>query len=94
MATETPDTVELDLSLDGSRTLRLPEDATPLEAAALAACIGAYLNGEVVAGEEDPEQVSGWLLAGRFGCRRPSETPRRVERGSEWKMAGRADRFR
>jgi hypothetical protein len=94
MATETPHTVELDPTPDGSRTLRLPADATPLEAAAVAACIGAYLNGEVVAGDEDAEQVSGWLLAGRLGCRRPSEAPRRVERGSEWKMAGRADRLR
>jgi hypothetical protein len=94
MATDTPRTVELDAGPDGSRSLRLPADATPLEAAALAACIGAYLNGEVVAAEDEPERVSGWLLAGRLDCRRPSETPRRVERGSEWKMAGRADRLR
>jgi hypothetical protein len=94
MSTDTPTSVELDAGPEGSRTLRLPADATPLEAAALAACIGAYLNGEVVAAEDEPERVNDWLLAGRLDCRRPAETPRGVERGSEWKMAGRAARFR
>jgi hypothetical protein len=74
----------------------VPDSTTDGEAAALAACLGEYLRDWQVrvsmrSGETktEIESVDGWALAGRYECRRRTDLPQ-VERGEEWKMAGRA----
>lgn len=88
-------TVELSLS-SGDATLAVPTDATDGEAAALAACLGAYLHDRRAAAvaATEPERANAWTLAGRYGCRCRDELPRTVDRGEEWKMAGRTRRRR
>jgi hypothetical protein len=75
----------------------VPDSATDGEAAALAACLGEYLRDWQVrasmhtspeAGAEI-ESADGWALAGRYECRSRTDLPQ-VNRGEEWKMAGRA----
>jgi len=93
----TTETVEL--AVDGedgvTATLRVPASASDAEGAALAAAIGAHLNDCTQAAaetEDEPDPVNVWSLAGRVGARRREDLPREVERGEEWKTAGRCRR--
>jgi hypothetical protein len=93
-------TIELPSTEDtGHRnaSFTVPDSATDGEAAALAACLGEYLRDWQVrasmrtspeAGSER-ESADGWALAGRYECQNRTDLPQ-VERGEEWKMAGRA----
>lgn len=95
-STESAATVDLPVE-EGTVELSIPPSATRGEAAALACAIGAHLNDQhaavaAAAAESGPEPANRWSLAGRYGCRRRSELPRRVDRGDEWKMAGRTRR--
>jgi hypothetical protein len=89
-------TVELSLA-EGQAELSIPDDATRGEAAALACAVGAHLNDQHAAAAATarggPRQADRWSLASRYGCRQRSELPRRVDRGEEWKMAGRTRRW-
>jgi hypothetical protein len=81
---------------DKSACFTVPDSATDGEAAALAACLGEYLRDWQmrVSMRTSPESgaeresADGWTLASRYECRR-TDLPQ-VERGEEWKMAGRA----
>ena len=92
-------TVEL-TTTDGVVRFAVPDDATEDEAAALVACLGAYVNDHhraaaAASGDDGPREVDRWAIAGRYGCRCRADLPRGgVERGSEWKMAGRARSYR
>ncbi|PSP97212.1 hypothetical protein BRC94_10635 [Halobacteriales archaeon QS_5_70_17] len=90
-STESATTVDLPVE-GGTAELSIPPSATRGEAAALASAIGAHLNDQRAAAESGPEPADRWSLAGRYGCRHRSDLPRRVERGDEWKMAGRTRR--
>jgi hypothetical protein len=93
-STESATTVDLPVE-GGTAELSIPPSATRGEAAALASAIGAHLNDQraaAAAAESGPEPADRWSLAGRYGCRHRSDLPRRVERGNEWKMAGRTRR--
>ncbi|WP_254544041.1 hypothetical protein [Halomarina pelagica] len=107
MSTHTHTSVEFDVethswSIDirtdaGETTVTIPETATDREAAALACAVGAHLEDEraaAAARDDGPRSADRWALAGRYGCRSRSDLPRSVERGEEWKMAGRARRLR
>lgn len=104
MSTDTPNTVtEPDVSTielltsnrdeDRHAHLTVPDSATDGETAALAACLGAYLRDwqdRVIANtSQKPESADRWTLAGRYGCRNRADLPS-VDRGEEWKMAGRS----
>ena len=74
----------------------IPDDATEAEAAAISAAISAHITDRqraaaaAAAASSSTEYVDDWKLAGRlerFGKRR---RPKNVERGEEWKAAGRA----
>ena len=87
----------VDLQTDaGEVTLTVPETATRGEAAALSSAIAAHLNDRLTAAAaaEDggPRRANLWSLAGRYGARSRCDFPRRVNRGEEWKMAGRTRR--
>jgi hypothetical protein len=76
----------------------VPDSATDGEAAALAACLGAYLRDWQVraassSGSSTERETDSWTLAGRYECRNRSDLPR-VKHGEEWKMAGRTGRWR
>ncbi|WP_254538178.1 hypothetical protein [Halomarina litorea] len=90
-------TTTVDLSTGaGDVRLTIPDDATRGEAAALACAIGAHLNDQLVAAAAaggGPRQANKWSLAGRYGARSRGDLPRRVDRGEEWKMAGRTRRW-
>jgi hypothetical protein len=95
--TATPSTA-VDLSMEGrDLTLRVPETATRGEAAALASAIGAHLNDQLAAAaaaeRDGPRPANRWSLASRVGARSRGDLPRRVNRGEEWKMAGRTRRW-
>lgn len=108
MSIETPPTVtEPDVSTielpvsEGSTgnehaSFTVPDSATDGEAAALAACLGAYLRDWQVrastASTGDSTETDSWALAGRYECRNQTDLPR-VERGEEWKMSGRTERW-
>lgn len=109
MSIETPNTVsdsdvsmiELPINEEGTTTdqvsFTVPDSATDGEAAALAACLGAYLRDWHVRAEmastDDSIETDSWTLAGRYGCRNGTDLPR-VERGEEWKISGRTGRWR
>jgi hypothetical protein len=88
-------TVErLDLPGTEGTKLRLPDDATRQEAAAVASAIGAHLHDRrraaaAAAAGGDERTANRWSLAGRYGIRSRDDLPRDVRRGEEWKMAGR-----
>jgi hypothetical protein len=89
MVTITAGERELDVSL--------PADADASEAAAIASAIGAHVNDRqraaaaaAAASDSEPNHANEWVLEGRlerFGKRR---RPHRVEKGEEWKAAGRS----
>lgn len=82
---------------DGDRCrIDIPPTATDGEAAALTACLSAYLRDRRAATATDREDVpaDGWALASRYDCRTYSDMPRSVTRGEEWKMSGRSGRWR
>ncbi|WP_372478992.1 hypothetical protein ACAH01_09340 [Halomicrobium sp. HM KBTZ05] len=83
---------------DRELDVSLPDDASPSEAAAIASAISAHVTDRQRAGaaaaaaasDSEPEYANEWVLEGRlerFGKRR---RPQRVERGDEWKAAGRS----
>ena len=80
----------------GEVTLTVPETTTRGEAAALSSAIAAHLNDRLAATaaaeEGEPQRTNLWSLAGRYGARSRCDLPRRVNRGEEWKMAGRTRR--
>lgn len=78
------------------RRIDIPSNATDGEAAALTACLSAYLRDRRAAAAADEEEVpaDGWALSGRYGCDTYADMPRSVDRGEEWKMAGRTGRWR
>ena len=78
--------------------LRVPEDATEEEAAAIAAALGTYLAEErgaaAVAGGRRSWSGRRWTFAGRLG--KLTGRAARVPEGAPsdgWSAAGRADRF-
>ncbi|RRJ29858.1 hypothetical protein [Halocatena pleomorpha] len=84
---------------DGHRRLiDIPSSATDGEAAALTACLSAYLREQRAAaaadGQQDDLLADGWSLASRYDCDTYADLPRSVTRGEEWKMAGRTGRWR
>lgn len=85
---------------DAQTRITVPSTATDGEAAALTACLGAYLRdrrarAEMTAGSNESESAAdGWTLAGRYDCRCRADLPRSVDRGEEWKMSGRPGRWR
>lgn len=108
-ADETERTVSVSLSestecTDGDVQTRItvPSTATDGEAAALTACLGAYLRdrrerAEIAAqesSENESESADGWTLAGRYDCRCRADLPQSVDHGEEWKMSGRTGRWR
>lgn len=76
---------------DSQARIVVPATATDGEAAALVACLGAYLRDRSIAGTDlaTDDTADSWTLAGRYGCHSRNELPRTVERGDEWKMSGR-----
>ncbi len=80
------------------RAIDLPPTATDDEAAALSACLTAYLTDRERLADEtssaDTDSASGWTLANRYDCQTYTELPRSVSKGDEWKMAGRTGRWR
>lgn len=91
--------MERDQEEDPVGEIDVPSTATDDEAAALTACLEAYLRARraaVAAADSQSEDAvaDGWSLAGRYGCRTYAELPRSVVRGQEWKMAGRTGRWR
>lgn len=81
---------------ENRRRIDIPSNATDGEAAALTACLSAYLRDRRAAAAADEEDVpaDGWALSGRYGCDTYADMPRSVDRGEEWKMAGRTGRWR
>lgn len=81
---------------NGHARFAVPDNATDGEAAALAACLNAYLRDRqgatVTSAAAETESADGWALAGRYGCRCRDDLPRSVDRGEEWKMAERTGR--
>jgi len=84
-------------ALDG---LRIPADATPDEAAAIAAAVGAHLRDReaaaaaAAASEEETWDGERWRFGGRLAALGRRE--RRVPAGAPtdaWAAAGRSDRF-
>lgn len=77
---------------DERASFTVPDSATDGEAAALAACLGAYLRDRQVqastASTGDSAGTDSWTLAGRYECRNRDDLPR-VKSGEEWKMSGR-----
>jgi hypothetical protein len=78
-------------------TLSLPADATPEEAAAIAAAIGAHLEDRrraaaaaAAASDDEPERADPWTLAGRLRAQGKRRWPEDVERGEEWRAAARS----
>jgi len=100
-STETADESETDATVSitaGERELdvSLPADASNSEAAAIATAIGAHITDRqraaaaAAAADDGPEYANEWVLEGRlerFGKRR---RPGQVEKGDEWKAAGRS----
>ncbi|UPM43234.1 hypothetical protein [Halocatena salina] len=80
------------------RLIDIPSNATDGEAAALTACLSAYLREQRAAAATDDGQddvlADGWSLASRYDCDTYADLPRSVTRGEEWKMAGRTGRWR
>ncbi|MFB6206058.1 MAG: hypothetical protein ABEJ05_05980 [Haloglomus sp.] len=78
----------------GGGHLWVPPTASEEEAAALIAAVASHLREqrEAAAADEGPSTVEPWTFAGRIGARRRAELPGRVERGNEWKTAGRVRR--
>lgn len=75
--------------------LRLPETASDEEAAALVAAVANHLREQraaAAAADDGPELVNPWSFAGRVGARERRDLPEQVERGDEWKLAGRLQR--
>jgi len=73
----------------------VPDDATQAEAAAIVATIGAHLTDQQRAAaaaraEESVEYVDQWTFTDRMRSLGKRRLPRNVERGEEWKAAGRA----
>lgn len=95
-------TIELPVSEEGTGneqvSVPIPDSATDGEAAALAACLGAYLRDWQVqatssVSDSTERETDRWTLASRYECRNRSDLPC-VTRGEEWKMAGRTGRWR
>ncbi|ACV48394.1 MULTISPECIES: hypothetical protein [Halomicrobium] len=82
---------------DRELDVSLPDDASSSEAAAIASAISAHVTDRqraaaaaAAARDDGPEYANEWVLEGRlerFGKRR---RPQRVEKGDEWKAAGRS----
>ncbi|WP_018258609.1 hypothetical protein [Halomicrobium katesii] len=82
---------------DRELDVSLPDDASASEAAAIASAISAHVTDRQraaaaaeAARDDGPEYANEWVLEERlerFGKRR---RPQRVEKGDEWKAAGRS----
>ena len=84
-------------SVDGRRLdVDVPADATPSEAAAIVAIVGAHLTDKRRAAaaaartSETVEYVDEWTFTARMRSLGKRRIPRDVEKGDEWKAAGRA----
>ena len=85
------------LSLDERQVdVDVPDDATPSEAAAIVSIVGAHLTDRqraaaaVARASETVEYVDEWTFTGRMRSLGRRRIPRNVEKGQEWKAAGRA----
>jgi len=87
--------IELSLS-EGRATIEIPDDATPAEAAAVAAAIGTHIADRrraaaaAAAAADDTPAVDQWVVADRMRARGKRHWPRRVDRGDEWCAAARS----
>jgi hypothetical protein len=74
----------------------IPDDATEAEAAAISAAISAHITDRkraataAAAASSSVEYVDDWKMAGRLERFGKHRRPTIVERGEEWKAAGRA----
>jgi hypothetical protein len=74
----------------------IPDDATEAEAAAISAAISAHITDRkraataAAAASSSVEYVDDWKMAGRLERFGKHRRPKTVERGEEWKAAGRA----
>jgi|AntDeeMetagen134_2_1112570.scaffolds.fasta_scaffold13908_2 hypothetical protein len=86
-----PITVSLD---DREVTVDVPEDATASEAAAIVSIVGAHLSDRQRAAaaqaSESVEYVETWTFTDRMRSLGKRRLPRNVEKGQEWKAAGRS----
>ncbi|WP_225334209.1 hypothetical protein [Halomicrobium urmianum] len=85
------------VTLDGeSLAVDVPDDATAAEAAAIAAAIGTHLYDRrraaaaAAAADDGSDAVDRWTLTGRLRGVGKRRFPRDVQRGEEWKAAGRS----
>mgnify|MGYP006297925139 FL=1 len=89
-------TVASDADATPEIRVSIPDDATDAEAAAISAAISAHVTDRqraaaaAAAASDTAEYVDQWTLAGRLERFGKHLHPRDVERGEEWKAAGRA----
>lgn len=87
---------EVTLSFDDREIdVDVPDDATVSEAAAIVSTIGAHLTDQQRAAaearaSESVEYVDEWTFASRMRSLGKRRIPRHVEKGDEWKAAGRS----
>jgi hypothetical protein len=79
---------------DTELSLAVPDDATADEAAAIATVVGAHLTDQqraaAAAVSDSVELANAWTLSGKLKAQGKRRLPSQVERGDEWKAAGRS----